>query len=78
MVLIFKLGFKFETLYTIPDIWDNVSREEIEGRDEKVVDNHPQYCSVVKTSIGETSMIIGGEVDCSKLTFVVAFKPIAH
>ncbi|KAK7728044.1 decapping endonuclease targeting mRNA [Botryosphaeria dothidea] len=57
-------GFKFETLYTIPDIWDNVSREEIEGRDEKVVDNHPQYCSVVKTSIGETSMIIGGEVDC--------------
>ncbi|KAH7038830.1 hypothetical protein B0J12DRAFT_743917 [Macrophomina phaseolina] len=57
-------GFKFETLYTIPDIWDNVSRDEIESRNEKQVSNYAQYCSIVKTSIGETSMVIGGEVDC--------------
>lgn len=62
-------GFKFETLYTIPDIWDNVSRDEIESRNEKQVSNYAQYCSIVKTSIGETSMVIGGEVDCSKPPF---------
>ncbi|KAL1642107.1 decapping endonuclease targeting mRNA [Diplodia intermedia] len=57
-------GFKFETLYTIPDIWDNVSRDEIESRDDKVVSNYAQYCSVVKTGVGDLEMVIGGEVDC--------------
>ena len=27
------------------------------------MDNHAQYCSVVKTGIGKAKMIIGGEVD---------------
>ena len=27
------------------------------------VNNHAQYCSVVKTGIGRVRMIIGGEVD---------------
>ncbi|KKY13355.1 putative protein rai1 [Diplodia seriata] len=57
-------GFKFETLYTIPDIWDNVSRDEIESRDDKVVSNYAQYCSVVETGVGKLKMVIGGEVDC--------------
>ncbi|KAB2576922.1 Decapping nuclease rai1 [Lasiodiplodia theobromae] len=57
-------GFKFETLYTIPDIWDNVSRDEIESRDDKVVSNYAQYCSIVKTGVGNIDMVIGGEVDC--------------
>lgn len=58
-------GFKFEALFTIPDIWDNVSRDEIEGRNSKVVSNYAQYCSVVKTGIGNLDMVIGGEVDAS-------------
>lgn len=31
-----------------------------------VVNNHAQYCSVVKTGIGKARMIIGGEVDGGK------------
>ncbi|OJD31619.1 protein rai1 [Diplodia corticola] len=57
-------GFKFETLYTIPDIWDNVSRDEIESRDDKIVSNYAQYCSIVKTGVGDMNIVIGGEVDC--------------
>lgn len=43
--------------------WAEASREEIENRDAKIVDSEAQYCSVVTTGIGGTSMIIGGEVD---------------
>ncbi len=28
------------------------------------VDTNVQWCSVVKTKLGETRMVIGGEVDC--------------
>lgn len=47
----------------ISDTWDNVSRDEIQSRERKVVDNYSQYCSVVETGIGGVSMILGGEVD---------------
>ncbi|KAF2143026.1 uncharacterized protein K452DRAFT_326208 [Aplosporella prunicola CBS 121167] len=56
-------GYKFETLSVIPNIWDAVSRDTIEGRDEEVVNNYSQYCSVVRTAIGDNSLVIGGEVD---------------
>ncbi|CAF9906341.1 decapping endonuclease targeting mRNA [Imshaugia aleurites] len=56
-------GYKFETLSLIPDQWDMTSREFIEDRENVVVDNYGQYCSVVKTGIGKTKMVIGGEVD---------------
>ncbi|KAF2755974.1 rai1 protein [Pseudovirgaria hyperparasitica] len=56
-------GYKFETLALIPDIWDNVSREYIESRPSLPVSNKAQYCSVVRTAIGTSSMVIGGEVD---------------
>ncbi|OBT78450.1 hypothetical protein VF21_00990 [Pseudogymnoascus sp. 05NY08] len=56
-------GYKFETLSLIPDTWDATSREYIEGREEQIVNNAAQYCSVVQTGIGDTSLIIGGEVD---------------
>lgn len=57
------LGYKFETLCLIPDKWDAVSRDYIENRDQEVVNNNAQYCSVVRTGIGNASIIIGGEVD---------------
>ncbi|KAL2039183.1 hypothetical protein N7G274_008232 [Stereocaulon virgatum] len=56
-------GYKFETLSLMPDQWDPTSRDFIEGREDMVVNNHAQYCSVVKTGIGKAKMVIGGEVD---------------
>ncbi|KAF2669216.1 rai1 protein [Microthyrium microscopicum] len=56
-------GYKFESLALIPDIWDNVSRDFIESREEHIVDNIQQYCSVVYTQIGDASLVLGGEVD---------------
>jgi RAT1-interacting protein len=59
-------GYKFEAVALIPDIWDQVSREYIENRESLVVDNIQQYCSVVQTGIGSSTLILGGEVDAGK------------
>ncbi|KAI9641210.1 decapping endonuclease targeting mRNA [Ciborinia camelliae] len=56
-------GYKFETLCLMPTPWPETSRDYIENRDNEVVNNHAQYCSVVKTKIGSNSIVIGGEVD---------------
>ncbi|KAH8821548.1 protein RAI1 [Xylogone sp. PMI_703] len=56
-------GYKFETLCLLPATWGETTRDYIEGRENEIVDNHAQYCSVVRTGIGNTSIIIGGEVD---------------
>ena len=57
-------GYKFEELCTLEKTWDESSRKEIETRNENVVDNIQQYCSVVRTQMGSSTIIIGGEVDC--------------
>ncbi|PVH81686.1 Dhp1-interacting protein Din1 [Cadophora sp. DSE1049] len=56
-------GYKFETLCLLPRPWDETPREYIENRENEIVNNHAQYCSVVKTGIGSTTMVLGGEVD---------------
>ncbi|KAK6506943.1 decapping endonuclease targeting mRNA, variant 2 [Arthrobotrys musiformis] len=56
-------GYKFETLSTLSKPWDETTREEIEGRNGEVVNNKAQYCSIVQTSFGDSSLIIAGEVD---------------
>ncbi|TKA82455.1 Decapping nuclease rai1 [Cryomyces minteri] len=56
-------GYKFETLCLLPAPWGETSREYIEGRENEVVSNYAQYCSVVKTGIGNISLVLGGEVD---------------
>ena len=56
-------GYKFETLSLIPDQWDPTSRDFIESREDMIVNNYAQYCSVVKTGIGKAKMVLGGEVD---------------
>ncbi|KAI2697681.1 hypothetical protein CBS147332_8664 [Penicillium roqueforti] len=56
-------GYKFEKLAVLPKTWDESTREEIEGRQNEVVNNAAQYCSVVRTGIGNVRMILGGEVD---------------
>lgn len=44
--------------------WSECTRSQIEERDHHVVNNNEQYCSVVQTSIGGSTLVIGGEVDC--------------
>lgn len=57
------LGYKFETLSTLPAPWAEMSRDSIENRDQEAVSNKAQYCSVVRTGIGKTILCLGGEVD---------------
>ncbi|GFF36018.1 decapping nuclease rai1 [Aspergillus lentulus] len=56
-------GYKFETLCLLQQPWDPTPRAEIESREALVVNNNAQYCSVVRTGIGSSRLIIGGEVD---------------
>ena len=63
MYLIASLGYKFETLSLIPAPWDATSRDYIESREDQIVNNSAQYCSVVRTGIGKSRLVIGGEVD---------------
>ncbi|SPJ74840.1 Protein RAI1 [Fusarium torulosum] len=55
--------YKFETLSTLPAPWAETSREFIENRENEVVNNKAQYCSVVRTGIGNSVLCLGGEVD---------------
>jgi RAT1-interacting protein len=56
-------GYKFEVLSVLHKTWDECTRAEIEGRQSEVVNNSAQYCSVVKTGMGNVRMVLGGEVD---------------
>lgn len=58
--------------------WDESTREEIEGRENEIVNNAAQYCSVVRTGIGNVRMILGGEVDASMFTLVLIAIPNAN
>ena len=63
-------GYKFESICLLLAPWSDVSREYIESREEQIVSNYAQYCSIVRTGFGKTKMVIGGEVDA-----VMDFKP---
>jgi len=63
MLILLATGYKFETLSLLNKPWGETTREEIEGREDEVVDNYAQYCSICRTEIGGASMVIGGEVD---------------
>ncbi|KAL8674602.1 MAG: hypothetical protein Q9168_000977 [Polycauliona sp. 1 TL-2023] len=52
-------GYKFETLALLPATWAETSRDYIESREDLVVNNHAQYCSVVRTGIGKSRLILG-------------------
>lgn len=56
-------GYKFETLALLKDPWSSTSRDYIESREDQVVSNYAQYCSIVRTGFGKVKMVIGGEVD---------------
>lgn len=44
--------------------WAQCTRDEIASREHATVNNNTQYCSIVRTGIGNTSLILAGEVDC--------------
>jgi RAT1-interacting protein len=69
--MLIEEGYKFETLCMMPAIWAETSRDYLENRENEIVNNHAQYCSVVKTGIGNTVMILGGEVDAGKFSFCI-------
>lgn len=71
-------GYKFETLSLIPDHWNSTSREYIENREKMIVNNYAQYCSVVKTNIGASKLIIGGEVDAGKPMRILNYEKITR
>ncbi|KAJ1329490.1 RAT1-interacting protein [Microdochium nivale] len=56
-------GYKFEALSCLPRPWGEMSREYIEKREDHIVSNKAQYCSVVRTGIGKNILCLGGEVD---------------
>lgn len=66
------VGYKFETLSTLPAPWAETSRDFIENRQNEIVNNKAQYCTVVRTGIGSTTLCLGGEVDASKQTPLLA------
>lgn len=68
MMMLTSPGYKFETLCLLPNTWDETPREYIENRESEIVSNHAQYCSVVRTGIGNSVLVIGGEVDASMAT----------
>lgn len=53
----------------VADFWDPTPRDYIESREDHIVDNHAQYCSVVRTGFNKIKMILGGEVDARTPTF---------
>lgn len=56
-------GYKFETRALIPTPPSTTPPQEIERHQRSAVSNHAQYCSIVNTSFGPHSLLLGGEVD---------------
>jgi RAT1-interacting protein len=56
-------GYKFETLALIPTPPATTAPADIERHQRSIVSNHAQHCSIVQTSFGPHSLILGGEVD---------------
>lgn len=67
-VMLISPGYKFEAISVLRKPWDPSSRFEIENRQNEIVNNSAQYCSVVKTGMGRVRMVLGGEVDAGTLT----------
>ncbi|KAF2197199.1 putative Dhp1-interacting protein Din1 [Delitschia confertaspora ATCC 74209] len=74
-------GYKFETLSVVSRPVAQMSREEIESRESEQVSNYAQFCSIVSTGFGSSSVVIGGEVDAiltSRPAVPSATEPISY
>ncbi|KAG1169830.1 hypothetical protein G6F70_008113 [Rhizopus microsporus] len=59
-------GYRFETLCTVSQPPHKVNKEELKRRDNESANTNVQYCVVVKTRLGNNSIIMGAEVDCCR------------
>lgn len=57
-------GYKFETLSMLPvPPGPQATPAALAARKTTPVSNHAQHCSIIRTQIGSSSLILGGEVD---------------
>ncbi|KAF1362240.1 RAI1-domain-containing protein [Lizonia empirigonia] len=56
-------GYKFETLSLTPTPPSTIPPDQIRAHQQSVTSNHAQHCSIVHTSFGGHSLLLGGEVD---------------
>lgn len=56
-------GYKFETVSMLSSPPPQTPQSTIDARIKAVVSNHAQHCSIVRTAIGPSTLILGGEVD---------------
>ncbi|KAJ8113924.1 hypothetical protein OPT61_g4074 [Boeremia exigua] len=56
-------GYKFETLALIPTPPSTTPPDQIRKHQQSVTSNHAQHCSIVHTSFGPHTLLLGGEVD---------------
>ena len=63
-------GYRFETLSTISKPPNEVKKGdvELEQRLTESANTNIQYCILVKTKLGKSSIIMGAEVDCCRGT----------
>ncbi|KAI8992593.1 RAI1 like PD-XK nuclease-domain-containing protein [Pilobolus umbonatus] len=59
-------GYRFETLCTVKKPPSEIRKDDIElrNRETESANTNQQYCVVVKTRLGQSSIIMGAEVDC--------------
>ncbi|KAG2184190.1 hypothetical protein INT44_009205 [Umbelopsis vinacea] len=61
-------GYKFETLSTVskfPLDMTEADKEEMKSRKGASANTNEQYCTVFKTKLGDNTLIMGAEVDCT-------------
>ncbi|SMN22750.1 similar to Saccharomyces cerevisiae YGL246C RAI1 Nuclear protein with decapping endonuclease activity targeted toward mRNAs with unmethylated 7-methylguanosine cap structures [Maudiozyma saulgeensis] len=56
-------GYKFETLTTLEKPVNLCTRDEIESRPSRIVNNGDEFVTVVGTGIGSCRLVLGAEVD---------------
>lgn len=56
-------GYKFETLSLIPTPPPNTTPAQVRAYQSAQTSNHAQHCSIVHTSFGPHTLLLGGEVD---------------
>ncbi|CAM0138236.1 unnamed protein product [Umbelopsis sp. WA50703] len=74
-------GYRFESLSTVssfPSKTDPIAKEELQSRKSSVVNTNEQYCTVVKTRLGNTSIVMGAEVDCTSVPKAPNSNPLPN
>ncbi|KAI8599463.1 rai1 protein, partial [Dissophora ornata] len=72
-------GYRFETICTISKPVSELRRDpELTGRLDGTVNTNFQYCTVARTKLGQNSIIMGAEVDCTSEPKDPSHNPISN